>query len=340
MSQKKFRVAIALNKKMAYSVLDKKDYEFLQSFAEVNPIEQLPDEMTLPFMETIFKDADACITCWGTPSLTEELLNSAPKLKLMAHAAGSIKHMVPSNFWGSGRRLTSNAPVIAEDVAQTVLSYILFVMKGAWVLAQSTRSGEWSGGEASLFVTRRLDGLKVGVVGASNVGKETIKILKPYNCNISLYDPLISDIEVEELGVCRETELNTLIAESDILTLHAPPLESCRHMINKDNAHLIKDGAFFINTARGMLVDETALIKELETGRFFACLDVTDPEPPPIDHPFRKLQNVVLLPHVAGGHTVNGRTMLGRTSIREIFTYLHRGYLRHEVRQEMLDYMA
>jgi phosphoglycerate dehydrogenase-like enzyme len=119
-----------------------------------------------------------------------------------------------------------------------------------------------------------------------------------------------------------------------------PATEECRHIINEKNAPLIKDGALFVNTARGMLVEEAALIKELQSGRIFACLDVTDPEPPAADHPFRKLGNVILTPHLAGGHTVNGRHMLGRNSIIEVYNYLTRGLLKYEIRKEMLEHMA
>ena len=102
----------------------------------------------------------------------------------------------------------------------------------------------------------------------------------------------------------------------------------------------MKNGTLFINTARGVSVDEAALIKELETGRIFACIDVTDPEPPAIDHPFRKLDNVILTPHIAGGHTVNGRKALGRNAIKKTYNYLTKGVLEHEVRSEMMNLMA
>ena len=264
---------------------------------------------------------------------------SLPKLKIIAHAAGSIKHMVPASYWSTGRRITSNAGIIAEDVAQTVLAFMLFAGRGLWTQATATRQGEWSGGEKSLFATHRLEGLNIGIIGASLVGKAVIKILKPFNCILNVYDPLMPKFEAEELGV-NVMQLEELIASSDILTLHAPAIEKCRHMLNKDNLKLIKDGALFINTARGMIVDEAALIKELETGRFFACLDVTDPEPPVVDHPFRKMENVILTPHVAGGATKNGRLMLGKNSAMEIYNYLHRGTMRFEVREEMLPNMA
>ena len=338
-AKKPFRVAIALNSAMAASVLSCADVDFLRGFAEINPLEELPDEMTLSFMERILDGADVCVTCWGTPAFTDEMIARADKLRLIAHAAGSVKNLVPASFWGSGKRICSNAPIIAEDVAQTVLAYILCSLKGLWGFSASTRAGAWSGGEASRFKTHRLDGLHVGIVGASNVGREVIKILRPFGCDIALYDPYVSPIDARALGVTL-MGLDELIAVCDVVSLHAPALEGCRHMINNGNAPLFKDGALFINTARGMLVDEPALIKELETGRIFACIDVTDPEPPDASHPFRKLDNVILTPHIAGGHTVNGRLILGENIINETYNYLTKGLLRYEVRREMLDLMA
>jgi len=336
----KFNIAIALSKTMAESILDAEDLDFLSSFADFNPVDELPETMTAELMTQLLKNADACITCWGTPSFSEEMLAQAEKLSLIAHSAGSIKNLIPKTYWDTGkRRITSNAALIAEDVAQSTLTLILCSLKGFWDFAKTTRSGGWSGGQSSFFKIRRLDGLKVGLVSGSNVGKEVIKALKPYGCSIVLYDPYISPIEANELGVTL-TDLDDLMATCDVISLHAPGNEDCRHMINAKNAPLMKDGALFINTARGILVDEAALLKELETGRIFACIDVTDPEPPVADHPFRTLENVVLLPHITGGHTVNGRKSLGRNSIRKIYTYLHKGILDQEIRFEMLDIMA
>ena len=267
MAKKDYRVAITLNKQMANSILNKEIYDFLSSFAQVNDINALPEELTPEVVSELVKDADACITCWGSPGFTDEMLANAPKLKLIAHAAGSIKHMVPQSFWTSERRITSNAPVIAEDVAHTVLAFILFASRGLWEFAKVTRAGNWSGGQSSVFSTYRLDGLNVGLIGASHVGKAVINLLKPFNCKLNVYDPLMPAFEAEALGV-NAMGLDELISTSDILSHHAPALESCRHMLNATNLKLIKDGALFINTARGMVVDEMALIKELETGRF------------------------------------------------------------------------
>lgn len=334
-----YRVAIVMERSLAYSLLDGESYEFLKSFADVNPIEELPETITREFMMKVLPGAQACITCWRTPSFTDEMLDQLPDLKLIAHSAGAVRDLVPASFWQSNRRITSNAPLIAEDVAQTVLALILPSLKQMWSFSQSTREGKWSGGEAGLFSTYNLEGLNVGIVGASKVGKRVAEILRPFGCHLRVWDPMLCSIEAKQLGL-ELMDLDEMIATSDILTLHAPANPDCRHLLNAKNIPLIKDGALLINTARGMLIDEPALIKELETQRFFACIDVTDPEPPRADHPFRTLPNVVLTPHIAGGHTVTCRKKMGATSVKEVYNYLTKGLLSFSVIGEMLGHMA
>ena len=87
-------------------------------------------------------------------------------------------------------------------------------------------------------------------------------------------------------------------------------------------------------------MDEAALIEELKKGRFFACLDVTSPEPPSVDNPLRTLPNVILTPHMAGGHTMQNRSLMGRNTIKEVYNYLTKGLIAYEVRGEMLSHMA
>ena len=336
---KSFKVAILVENSLAHSIFREKDLQFLGTFASFNAIDELPGTITPEFMTEQLKGAHACITCWRTPSFTEEMLAAAPQLKFIAHAAGAVRHLVPPSFWTSGRRITSNAPIIAEDVAQTVLALVLTSLKQMWGFAKYTASGEWGGGEVGLFTTKRLDEMNVGIIGCSQVGKEVIKILRPFRCHLSVWDPYLSPLEAEALDV-RMLPLNELISTSDVLTLHAPANPDCRHLLNAGNIPLIKDGALVVNTARGLLIEEPPFIKELQKKRFFACLDVTDPEPPAKDHPFRTLDNVILTPLIAGVHTINGRHMLGRNSIKEVYNYLTKGLIAYEVRGEMLDHMA
>ena len=335
----KHNIAILVARPLAESIFDRRDLDVLAGFADYNAVGSLPETITPDFMRETLKGARGCVTCWGTPSFADEMMAGNPQLKLIAHAAGSVRALIPLSAWVAGLRVTSNAPVIAEDVAQTTLALMLTSLKQFWQFDDITKSGGWSGGEAGRFTTKRLDGLVVGLVGGSLVGKAVLKLLRPFGCEIILHDPYICEIEARELGV-RLVSLEELLTVSDVISLHAPGNPDCRHMLNARNIPLIKDGALLINTARGILIDEPALIRELATGRFNACIDVTDPEPPASDHPFRSMKNVVLTPHIAGGHTVNGRTMLGRNVIRELYNYLTKGVLAYEVRPEMLERMA
>lgn len=337
--QNPYHVAILVPKPMADTLFTEQSLHFLHTFATANEVASLPQKIDADFMAVQLNDADACITGWGTPPITDEMLSALPRLKLVSHAAGSIKRIIPPSFWGTGRRVASGAPIIAEDVAQTTLALMLAGLKQIFSFNALTANGGWTGGESGAFRTRRLNGLRVGIVGASMVGRGVIRLIQPFGCETVVYDPLLSSNEAQVLGVT-QTSLEELLKTSDVVSLHAPALPETRHMIGPATAPLLKDGCLFINTARGALVDEAALVKELQTGRISACIDVTDPEPPAADHPFRTLPNVVLMPHVAGGHTQNGRQMLGANAIQEIYTYFRRGQLLGEVRQEMLPTMA
>jgi phosphoglycerate dehydrogenase-like enzyme len=113
-----------------------------------------------------------------------------------------------------------------------------------------------------------------------------------------------------------KVELDELLKQSDVVSIHAPANPATHHMLNAEGMALMKDDALIINTARGSIIDEKALIEELKKGRFFAFLDVTDPEPPAADSPLRTLENVVVVPHIAG--CIDNCTMLGELAVEEL----------------------
>jgi len=336
---RKYKVALLLNRDIAQKVIDEKSLYFLHTFAETVDLSELPEQMTEAHMKELIRNADACITCWGTPPLSEEILALAPDLKILGHAAGSVKPVVTKALWERGITVTSANPVMAQDVAETTLALILASLKRLWEARDITRSGHWQD-KVQYSKLKRLHGLKVGVISASTCGRYVIELLKVFDTRISVYDPLLTEEEAHRLGV-RKVDLPTLMAESDVVTVHAPQLPSTYHMINRKMLSLMKDNSLFINTSRGSVVDEEALIEELRTGRFFACLDVTDPEPPAPDSPLRSLDNVLLTPHIAGGHTVNGRFEMGRFVIEQLYKFLASNEpLDYTVTEEMLSYIA
>ncbi len=126
-----------------------------------------------------------------------------------------------------------------------------------------------------------------------------IELLRPFDLDVLLYDPYVGEEEAARLGV-RLTTLDELCASSSVVSVHAPQLPETRHLIGAAQLAAMPAGATLINTARGSLVDEDALLPELTSGRLHGVLDVTDPDLPGASSPLYDLPNVLLTPHVAG----------------------------------------
>jgi phosphoglycerate dehydrogenase-like enzyme len=132
--------------------------------------------------------------------------------------------------------------------------------------------------------------------------------------------------------------LHSLLRRADVVSLHAPANESTRHMLDAEGLALMKDDALLINTARGALIDEFALVKELSKGRFFAFLDVTDPEPPAAQSPLRKLDNVVVTPHIAG--CIENCNRMGELAVEELRRFFAGEAAVYQVTRESLERIA
>ncbi|MFE0649075.1 hydroxyacid dehydrogenase [Streptomyces sp. NPDC059534] len=241
-------------------------------------------------------EAELLLTCWGATPLTAEVLDRAPRLKAVVHAAGSVKHHITDACWDRGLRVTSAAAANALPVAEYTLAAILFA--GKRVLGSAQRYAELRTDHAWLAESTAWGNYRrtVGIVGASRIGRRVVELLRPFDFEVLLYDPYVKTPQpgVELVG------LDELCARSTVVSVHAPQLPSTHRMIGPRQLAAMPDGATLINTARGSLVDETALLPHLRTGRLHAVLDVTDPEVPPADSPLYTLPNVLLTPHVAG----------------------------------------
>ncbi|MFE9570129.1 hydroxyacid dehydrogenase [Streptomyces sp. NPDC006692] len=243
--------------------------------------------------------AEVLLTCWGAPPLTAAVLDAAPRLRAVVHAAGSVKHHITDACWERGIAVTSAAAANALPVAEYTLAAILFAGKNVLAAARSyaalRTTPPWPSGTGATGNYRRT----VGLVGASRIGRRVIELLRPFDFEVLLYDPYVSTAEAASLGV-EPVSLDALCARSGIVSVHAPQLPETYRMIGARQLALMPAGATLINTARGSLVDEAALLGELLTGRLHAVLDVTDPELPPRESPLYDLPNVLLTPHIAG----------------------------------------
>ena len=177
------------------------------------------------------------------------------------------------------------------------------------------------------------------MIGASLVGREMLRLCRNLELGALLvFDPYISQEEAATLGA-EKVELDDLMRRADVVSLHTPGIEACRGIVNAANLALLKDHAILINTARGMCVDEKALIAELTTGRLFACLDVTDPEPPEPDSPLFSAPNCILTPHIAGAIKENTLRQ-GALVADAIESFVAGRPLRHEVDLGQLHRLA
>jgi phosphoglycerate dehydrogenase-like enzyme len=178
------------------------------------------------------------------------------------------------------------------------------------------------------------------VIGAGYVGRILIGLLQHFPCDVFLYDPYYSVEHARQLGARKLESLDEVFSTCDVVSLNAPVTSETKGMLRGRHFALLRDGALFINTARGVLVNESELIEELRTGRFVACLDVTDPvEPPPADHPFRVLPNVLLTPHIAGAVAQN-LFRIGACVADEVEAFVNGRPLQFEVKREQLDRIA
>lgn len=301
----------------------------------IRPLEG--DRITEDEAAGLLQDADIVITGWGSPNLGEKLLGQAPGLKLIAHAAGSVKGIVSDAVWDRGVRLVSSAAANAEEVAIFTTGLMSLGRKNAFRICQEFREGKdyqfHSGRPHDLYRCR------IGLVGAGHIGRRVARLIEGWEAEVRFYDPFMSPQDAEALGASLEPDLDSLIRWAEILSLHAPNLPETRHMLGAKNIPLMPDGAVLINTARGALIDEGALINELKTGRIYACLDVTSPEPPAPDSPLRTLPNVFLTPHIAGCMQ-EGIARMGALAVQEIGLFLAGEPLSQEITREMLARVA
>lgn len=282
----------------------------------------------------------AVVTGWDSPPITEAMLAVAPNLEVIVHSAGSIRPFIPHSVWQTGVRLATANDALGKGVAETTLALIIAGLKGFFPCAALTRSGAWQPALPSRGIgrVRELYDVTVGLIGASRTGRHVLRLLSGFDAEVVVCDPTLGSREAEELGA-RLVSLDELMRLSDVVSLHAPALPQLRHMLGAREFGVMKEDAIFINTARGMLVDESALISELSTGRISAILDVTNPEPPAQDSPLRSLPNVTLLPHVAGAIST-GCLRQGCSAVDQLLEFVRGGQMHGEITHERFVTMA
>ncbi|MFC8343885.1 hydroxyacid dehydrogenase [Streptomyces sp. NPDC057280] len=272
------------------------------------------EDFTDPRVREVLARTEILVTGWGCPRLDPAVLDAAPELRAVLHAAGSVKGFTAPEVWRRGITVSSAAVANALPVAEYTLAMILLAGKDALTARERLRGTRAHPGWGVVPGIGNL-GRRVGVIGASRIGRRLLELLRPFDLRPALADPYVDTSRAAELGVPL-LELDDLLRTSDIVTVHAPDTPETRHLIGRRELALMPDGATLINTARGGLVDHEALVAELCTGRLNAVLDVTDPEPLPAGSPLYDLPNAFVTPHLAGSQG-NELARLGATVAEE-----------------------
>ncbi|MEU6534527.1 hydroxyacid dehydrogenase [Streptomyces sp. NPDC047000] len=298
---------------------------------------QDPAGLADPPLARALSRAEVLVTGWGCPLLDTRVLDAAPRLRTVLHAAGSVKGFTTPGLWRRGITVSSAAEANAVPVAEYTLAMILLAGKDVFAFrdALRTRRAFPYGGIVPGIGNY---GRRVGVIGASRTGRRVIGLLRPHDVRVTLADPYLDESAAAALDVPL-LPLDELLRGSDIVTVHAPETPETRHLLGPRELSLMPDGAVLINTARGSLVDQDALVAELVTGRLSAILDVTDPEPLPSASPLFDLPNAFVTPHLAGSQG-NEVARLGRAVAEEAGRLAAGDRLRFEVDPAVLGRTA
>lgn len=270
--------------------------EELRTFGplKVNPFDRM---LTQEEFAVMLREMEVCIVlAWGgCPRFTKEVLEQAEQLKLIVSPGASVAPFITEDVYARGIQVSSANSVMAKYVAEGALAYMQSALRGIVIRNEAMKQGIWDSSPCrSLFDAR------VGLIGLGAVGKHLLELLRPFQVQIKLYDPYVSKEVIAQYPNVTLCSLEEALSDQDIISLHASKTEETYHMLDKTKLRLLKDGTILVNTARGALIDETALIEELEARRIHAVLDVYEEEPLPRISKLRELANVTLMPHSAG----------------------------------------
>ena len=240
--------------------------------------------------------------------IDEKLLSKLPELKVIGKYGVGLDMLDLSAMKKHGVKLGWKGGVNKRSVSELVVSFAIYLLHRIVFANAEVRNGEWYQVKG-----RQLSNCTVGIIGCGHIGKDLVKLLQPFNCNILVHDILEFKDFYQENNIT-PVRIDELMQKSDIVTLHLPLNSSTENIISRDRLQMLKKDAIFINLARGGLVDEDALKKILLENQIAgAALDVFAIEPPS-DKEFALMDNVIVTPHI-GGSTEEAILAMGIAAI-------------------------
>lgn len=252
----------------------------------------------------------------GVDEIDAAALASADKLRVIARYGIGVDNIDLAAAAARSIVVTNTPLANALSVAELTIGLMLALARSIPELIGETRAGKWS---RQTGVT--LSGKTVGLIGLGAIGKLVATRLRAFDCRVLAHDPAADETFAAQHDIALAS-LDKVVRRADFLSLHVPLLPTTRYLVNAELLARMKRGAFLINTARGELIQEDALLAALESGHLRgAALDAFSQEPPPPDHPLLKLPNVLVTPH-AGAHTDAAIDAMGWGALRDLLAVL------------------
>jgi D-3-phosphoglycerate dehydrogenase / 2-oxoglutarate reductase len=248
--------------------------------------------------------------------INETVIAASPRLKVIAKHGTGVNNIDLEAAARQGIPVLRALGANARSVAEHTIALVIALMKDIVPLDRAVKGGEWP---KSGYVGRDLAGAKLGLVGFGAIGQEVATLARGIGMSVTVFDPYTAELPHE---VVRETDLDTLIATSDIVSLHCPLTKETHHLINAERLARMKPTSFIVNTARGGIIDEAALAEALRDGTIAgAGLDSFAEEPPPKDSPLWSLRNIIVTPHT-GGAAKGAMQAMAETAARHVISVL------------------
>lgn len=267
--------------------------------------------------------------CLLTEKIDEELLEAAgPQLKVVSQMAVGVDNIDLAACTRRGLPVGNTPGVLTEATADLTLALLLATARRLIPAAEAVKAGRWRTWEPLGFTGPDVYGSTVGLIGLGRIGLAVARRLAGFKVRLLYHNRRPSPLAAADVGATY-VDLATLLAESDFVSLHCPLTPETRHLINAERLRQMKPTATLINTARGEVVDQAALIEALQAGVIaYAGLDVTTPEPLPADHPLLSLPNVTVLPHI-GSASQPARTLMATMAAQNLLAGLRGERLPH-----------
>jgi len=245
------------------------------------------------------RDADALVTLLSD-KIDAEIFDAAPKLKIVAQMAVGFDNIDVEEATRRGIYVTNTPGVLTETTADFAWALLMAIARRVVEADRYVREGKWKvGWHPSMLLGRDVYGATLGIIGVGRIGSAVARRAKCFNMRILYYD-VVRNPQIEKETGATFVDLDTLLRESDFISVHVPLTKETYHLINAERLKFVKKTAYLINTSRGPVVDEKALYEALKEGRLAgAALDVFEQEPLPTDSPLLRLDNVILTPHIA-----------------------------------------